>query len=54
MKNALKSNQRRGNCVHKTFKIEMKKGDQIIQTFFKSGSPHKLGPPLQLAEIPTL
>ena len=45
MQNALKSNEWRRIWVHKTFKIEVEKGVQIIQTFCKIGSPQKLGPP---------
>ena len=44
MQNALKANEWWRIWVHKTFKIEIEKGDQIIQTFFKIGSPQKLCP----------
>ena len=30
----------------KLLKLKYKKGDQIIQSFFKIGSPQKLAPPL--------
>ena len=45
MQIALKSNEWRRICDNKTFKIELQKGVQTIQTFGQIGSPHKLGPP---------
>ena len=45
MQNALKSNELRRIRVNKPFKSELMQGDQIIHTFCKIGSPHKLGPP---------
>ena len=44
MQTALKSNEWRRISVHKTFVTEIEKGDQIIQTFCRIGSPEKLGP----------
>ena len=45
MQNTLKCNEQQRVWVWKTFKIEIQKGDQIIQTFCKIGSPQKLDPP---------
>ena len=43
MENALKSNERRKIWVNKTFKTEIKKGEQIIQTFWTISATQQLG-----------
>ena len=45
MKNALQSNQRRGNCIHKTFKIEIKKGGSKNSDFLQEWFPKKITSP---------
>ena len=45
MQNALKSNEWKKFESRKLFQLKYRKGDQIIQTFWKIGSSRELDPP---------
>ena len=54
MQNALKPSERCRNCVHKTFKIEIKKGGTNNSDFLQNRFPQELGPPSFYVEISRL